>query len=91
MTNRHWMENNGCYELHFEKFGIDTIVLKFCRDKKDPDYYWYVSDDLNVEADCNIYESVDEAKEDFEFRYEQYLEDQSEYYKDLQKQWNEKG
>lgn len=91
MINRHWVENNGCYELHFEKFGIDTIVLKFCRDKKDPNCYWSVSEDLNIEANCDPYESVDEAKEDFEFMYEQHLEDQIRYYEDLLKQWNEKG
>ncbi len=90
MINRRWVENNGCYELHFEKFGIDTIVLKFCRDEKDLNCYWYTFEDLNIKSECNIYESIDKAKEDFEFIYESYLEDEIEYYKDLLKQWNDK-
>ncbi|MCM1167218.1 MAG: hypothetical protein NC299_18010 [Lachnospiraceae bacterium] len=91
MTNRYWKENDGRYELHFEQFGTDIVVLKFCRDKKDPDCYWYVSEDLNIKADCNFYESIEEAKEGFELLYEQYLEIQIDYYKELLNQWCEMG
>lgn len=88
-ANRHWVEHDGCYELHFEEYGNDKIVLKFVPDKKNDTCYWYVSKDLNVEADCEFFDSIEDAKETFEIMYEQYLEDQVNCYKELLEQWNE--
>lgn len=90
-ANRHWEERNGCYELHFESYGNDEVVLKFTPDKKDNTCYWYVSKDLNVEADYEFCESMEDAKETFEIMYEQHLEGQLGYYEELLEQWNEDG
>lgn len=88
-TNRYWEIKNDCYELHFIKYEIDEVVLKFAPDKNDNGLYWYVSEDLKVEADCERYDSIEEAKEDFELMYEQYLEGQINFYEELLEQWNE--
>ncbi len=89
-SNRFWKEYNGYYELHFYRFNNEVVVLKFTPDKKDKTKYWYVCKDLNVtEGDYEFYDSLGEAKEDFELQYEQYLEDQANYYADLLRQWNE--
>lgn len=90
-ANRHWEEHNGCYELHFEQYGTDYVVLKFVPDKEDDTCYWYISKDLNVEEDCEFCDSIEDAKETFEIMYEQYLEDQVNYYEELLEQWNEEG
>lgn len=88
-TNRYWEIKNGCYELHFIKYEIDEVVLTFTPDKNENRLYWYVSEDLNVKEDCERYDSVEEAKEDFELMYEQYLEGQINFYEELLEQWNE--
>lgn len=67
-------------------------MLKFTVDQKDSSRYWYVCNDLNApEGNYEFYDSIEEAKEDFEERYEQYLEEQVVYYDELLKQWNEEG
>ena len=48
MINRHWVETDGVYELHFEKFGRDEVILKFVQAEDDDTCFWYVSNDLNV-------------------------------------------
>ena len=89
MINRHWVETDGVYELHFEKFGRDEVILKFVQAEDDDTGFWYVSNDLNVtEGDYEHFDSVEEAKEEFEYKYESYLEDQISYYEDLLEQWN---
>lgn len=35
MINRHWVETDGVYELHFEKFGRDEVILKFVQAEDD--------------------------------------------------------
>lgn len=88
-VNRHWEEHNGCYELHFEMYGDDKVVLKFAPDKEDDTCYRYVSRDLNVEEDYEFCDNIEDAKETFEIMYEQCLEDQVNYYAELLEQWNE--
>ncbi len=88
-TNRHWVEQNGCYELHFEKFEKDEIVLKFVPSKADKTCFWYTSEDLKVEYDCEYFDSLEEAKEEFEYMYEQFLESEIGYYESLLDMWNE--
>lgn len=90
-ANRHWVEQNGCYELHFAKFGNDEIVLKFVPSKEDKTCFWYTSEDLKVDYDCEYFDSLEEAKEEFELKCEAFLEDQIEYYESLLEQWNEEG
>ena len=48
MINRNWVETDGVYELHFEKFGRDEVILKFVQGEDDDACFWYVSNDLNV-------------------------------------------
>lgn len=44
---------------------------------------------MNIEYDCEWYDSIDEAKAEFELKYEQHLQDQIAYYEDVLKQWEE--
>lgn len=87
--NKQWAENDGCYELHFERYYDDDIILKFCQDKEDANCFWYVSDMLKVEQDCVWTDNIDEAKEDFEYKISEYFQDQINYYDDLLKKFEE--
>lgn len=87
--NRRWEENNGCYELIFNQFERDIVVLKFTVDDKDPTCFWFVSEEMNISYDCEWYDSIDDAKEEFELRYEQHLLDELGYYEDLLDMWRE--
>ena len=39
MINRYWAETDGVYELHFEKFGTDEVILKFVQAEDDDKSY----------------------------------------------------
>lgn len=78
-----WIENNGCYELHFEPYYGDEIILNFCVDINNSERFWYCSDILKVEDDYIICDSVEEAKEEFEQMILDYYVEQAKYYDDL--------
>lgn len=78
-----WIENNGCYELHFQPYYNDKIVLKFYVDTNDSENFWYVSNLLNIENDYIFCDSIEEAKEEFEQMILNYYVEQAKYYDDL--------
>ena len=79
-----WVINNlGAYELHFCPFYDDEILLSFCVDKNDKTLYWFVSDLLKIEEDCQHFDSIDEAKEEFENLIAEYFGDQIIYYEGI--------
>ncbi len=87
---KYWVENDGCYELHFEEFGADNVILKFVQDTDDKTCFWYVSEELNnPQGDYEFYDGIEEAKEEFESMYEDHLKSQIDYYEDLLEQWND--
>ena len=88
-TNVHWEVNEGCYDLHFDKFGEDVIVLTFAKDNDIPNCYNYKSEDLKVEDDYEYADTLEEIKEIFELMYEEHLQDEINYYECLLNMWNE--
>ena len=87
--NRYWINNENVYELHFEPFYDDEIILKFIQDKEDASNFIYVSDMLNVEHDEITAESVEDAMEEFEYMIEEHLECEIDYYEELLRKFKE--
>ena len=88
--NRYWINNENVYELHFEPFYDDEIILKFIQDKEDAIVFIYVSDMLNVEHDEIIADSVEDAMEEFEYMIEEHLKGEIDYYEELLRKFKEK-
>lgn len=87
--NKRWITDGKKYELLFRRYGEEVCVLSFVQDIADPTYFWFTSDELSVEYDCETADNIDEAKEIFEEKYEEYLEDQIAYYESLLDAWKE--
>ena len=88
--NRYWINNENVYELHFEPFYDDEIILKFIQDKEDSSVFIYVSDMLNVEHDEILADSVEDAMEEFEYMIEEHLKCEIDYYEELLRKFKEK-
>jgi len=91
MENRYWKDNNGVFELHFEQFYEDSIVLKFIQDEKDNTCCRYCSDLLKVEEDYEFCDTIEEAKELFEDKVREHILDELNYYDDMLNKWDEKS
>lgn len=87
--NKHWIEQNGFYDLHFEPYYDDEIILRFFQDDEDSTCFWYVSNMLNVEDDCIYAESIEDEIEDFEYKVKEYFQDQINYYDELLEKFEE--
>lgn len=90
--NRYWsVDDNDVYKLQFTQFYFydDNVILKFVRDKDDEELFWYVSDLLKVESDCISAHSIDEAKEAFEEKVIEYIQDKIYYYEEMLEKFNE--
>ena len=87
--NRHWINNEDVYELHFSPSYDDEIILKFIQDKEDLTNFIYVSDMLNVEHDEITADSVEYVMEEFEYMIEEYLEGEIDYYEELLRKFKE--
>lgn len=87
--NKRWVTDGKKYELLFRRNGDEVCVLSFVQEIVNPTYFWFTSDELCVEYDCETADSIDEAKEIFEEKYEEYLEDQIVYYENLLDAWKE--
>ena len=87
--NRYWINNENVYELHFEPFYDDEIILKFIQDKEDSSNFIYVSDMLNVEHDAIIVDSVEGVIEEFEYMIEEHLKGEINYYEELLRKFKE--
>lgn len=85
--NRYWVENNGCYELHFCRSGEDTVVLSF--KSLGLPYFVYDSAEMNAIEEYTEYSSVDEAKAAFERMYEHHIMEKMKYYFATLMAWKE--
>ena len=69
-----WVNTNqNIWKLHFTMKGEDRILLSFSLTNKIPNQYTYSSEILNVEYDVCIFDSFNDAKEEFENKIENYL------------------
>lgn len=89
MANRRWVTNGEKYDLLFTPFNDEICILSFCQDKDDPTCFWYVSESLNVEHDCEFADSIEEAKELFEEKYFDHIQDEIAYYETISQRWEE--
>ena len=58
-----------CYKLHFSQFyeeENENVVAGFVQDETDDNVYIYVSEELNVEYDTIIADSIEDAKQQIE-------------------------
>jgi hypothetical protein len=89
--NKHW-EYDEFYEslnLHFTQFYDDEIIISFVQDKDDNNFFIYVSNLLNVEYDYLESETIEEAKEECEYKVREYIQDQVSYYEDMLEKFEE--
>lgn len=87
--NKYWKENNGRYEFKFKPFYTESVILTFRQDNNDLNRFNYISSLLKVENDYIYADSIEEAKEEFEYLIETFLADQVRYYEDLLKKFQE--
>jgi hypothetical protein len=87
--NKYWKENNGRYEFKFKPFYTENVILTFRQDNNDLNSFNYISSLLKVEDDYIYADSIEEAKEEFEYLIETFLEDQVRYYEDLLQKFQE--
>ncbi len=79
-----WVNTNqNIWKLHFTMKGEDRILLSFSLTNKIPNQYTYSSEILNVEYDVCIFDSLNDAKEEFENKIENYLLTMASYYDDI--------
>ena len=55
-----------CYRLHFTQCYDDEIVAGFVQDKEDDNEFIYTSEEMNVEYDTIIANSIEDAKNQIE-------------------------
>lgn len=88
-NNRWWTENDGHYELHFEKYYEDTVVLSFSAVEGEEKLFIYSCADTGDNEEYASYESVEAAKEAFVEMYEEHLIEQIKYQEELLRQFRE--
>lgn len=88
---KYWEQtNDGVYKLHFNPYNCeDMILLKFCTDKKDKTVYYFVSEVLEIEGDYQRFDSIEDAKEEFEYMVRDYFQEQLNYYEELLEKFEE--
>lgn len=89
-TNRRWREDGGEYVLEFLCYDCYFEVLRFYQDDEE-ESCWIVSSEpmgLNCEYLYGV-DTPEQAKEEFERQYTEYLEEQIRYYEDLMQMWEE--
>ena len=86
--NKYWKvgEKNEfgkeCYKLHFSQFyeeENENVVAGFVQDETDENVYIYVSEELNVEYDTIIADSIEDAKQQIEDMLVEHWEDEIDY------------
>lgn len=86
--NKHWEvgEKNKfgkeCYKLHFSQFyeeENENVVAGFVQDETDENVYIYVSEELNVEYDTIIADSIEDAKQQIEDMLVEHWKDEIDY------------
>ena len=71
-----------CYKLHFSQFyeeENENVVAGFVQDETDENVYIYVSEELNVEYDTIIADSIEDAKQQIEDMLIERWEDEIDY------------
>ena len=82
-----------CYKLHFSQFyeeENENVVAGFVQDETDENVYIYVSEELNVEYDTIIANSIEDAKQQIEDMLVEHWKDEIEYLEDRLKEFQEK-
>lgn len=73
-----------CYKLHFSQFyeeENENVVVGFVQDETDENVYIYVSEELNVEYDTIIADSIEDAKQQIEDMLVEHWKDEIDYLK----------
>lgn len=71
-----------CYKLHFSQFyeeENENVVARFVQDETDENVYLYVSEELNVEYDTIIADSIEDAKQQIEDMLVEHWKDEIDY------------
>lgn len=71
-----------CYKLHFSQFyeeENENVVAGFVQDETDENVYIYVSEELNVEYDTIIADSIEDAKQQIEDMLVEHWKDEIDY------------
>lgn len=71
-----------CYKLHFSQFyeeENENVVVGFVQDETDENVYIYVSEELNVEYDTIIADSIEDAKQQIEDMLVEHWKDEIDY------------
>ena len=89
-VNRRWIDMDGYYVLQAFFYDDWREILRFCQNEEEKDLWIMSSKRMNIEVYYLIdVETLEEAKEEFESYYTEYLEDQLRYYEDLLDAWEE--
>ena len=88
--NKRWIDYGNRSDLMFSKLGSEECVLSFTQSKEDETCFLFVSEDMKVEYDYEFFDSVAEAKEEFEEKYADYLRDEISYYETLLENFEER-
>lgn len=71
-----------CYKLHFSQFyeeENENVVAGFVQDETDENVYIYVSEELNVEYETIIADSIEDAKQQIEDMLVEHWKDEIDY------------
>lgn len=71
-----------CYKLHFSQFyeeENENVVARFVQDETNENVYLYVSEELNVEYDTIIADSIEDAKQQIEDMLVEHWKDEIDY------------
>lgn len=71
-----------CYKLHFSQFyeeENENVVAGFVQDETDDNVYIYVSEELNVEYDTIIADSIEDVKQQIEDMLVEHWKDEIDY------------
>lgn len=71
-----------CYKLHFSQFYEEenkNVVVGFVQDETDENVYIYVSEELNIEYDTIIADSIEDAKQQIEDMLVEHWKDEIDY------------
>lgn len=71
-----------CYKLHFSQFyeeENENVVVGLVQDETDENVYIYVSEELNVEYDTIIANSIEDAKQQIEDMLVEHWKDEIDY------------
>lgn len=86
---KYWKKNNQVYELHFEMHFEDVVVFELEECKDEENWYGYSSKLLKIEHEEMTKTSLDNAKENIENLFREWLQDNYNYYEQLLEEFDE--